>query len=809
MKPEKDLADFLESLDASAATFFPVRHHSPACAWHLREMIRREKFDAILIEGAEDMTRLIPFMLDEKTRAPFAVYTNYIFENRQDKTALPDRFAAYYPFCDYSPELVALREGALVGARLKFIDLTFPEQISHEAGFDRDEKPRSLLDESYLRHSEYLSALAKKCGARDTDELWDTLFESNFWRISSTEFVRRVAAYCYLARYDYSPETLEADATLAREQAMAAAVVEEINNHSKKILVVTGGFHTAALPALIRQNPPRPPRLKPDEKTAQTVMLRYSFDQLDSLNGYSAGMPSPHFYQQFWENLQKFPTHEAAAKQTATEILIEIGRMTRQKDLPNQLSTADEIAALAQAVKLAEFRGHAGFPTREDLLDGVRSCFVKGAMDAEGAILLQIVLQTLAGSAIGEIPENVGVPPIVEDFRRRSRELRLNIEDSTPKKLSLDIYRQETHRRTSRFLHGLNLLGVYFATATASPDFARGQRLELRHEQWEYRWTPLTESRLVECSLYGATIEDAVLARLAEKIANLETEGKANSASQAVNILILACQVGLQNHIGTKLLALIEEKIARDASFASLTAAISELRLLWNAREPLGAQDLAAIPELLQAAYARACFVLPEIINTPENEIGNVVEALGALRELLVGENLAVFDAEIFYSALETVVKSNVSPPSIAGASFGLLLGGGKISIEFLLLQTEANLLGVDRKSIGFLSGLLRTAREIAWTQTAFLELLDRHLQAWTEEDFLRILPEMRLAFSFLTPRETDRVARGVAEIYGEKSIGNTFHGEASERDLLFGLEVNKLLVEALEKDGLANWIKA
>ena len=45
------------------------------------------------------------------------------------------------------------------------------------------------------------------------------------------------------------------------------------------------------------------------------------------------------------------------------------------------LSTADEIAALQQARLLAALRGHPG-PTREDLLDGVRSCFVKGAMDA-------------------------------------------------------------------------------------------------------------------------------------------------------------------------------------------------------------------------------------------------------------------------------------------------------------------------------------------------------------------------------------------------------------------------------------------
>ena len=58
-----------------------------------------------------------------------------------------------------------------------------------------------------------------------------------------------------------------------------------------------------------------------------------------------------------------------------------------------------------------------------------------------------------------------------------------------------------------------------------------------------------------------------------------------------------------------------------------------------------------------------------------------------------------------------------------------------------------------------------------------------------------------------LTPRETDRVALKVADIYGEKSIGRTFLGDLSQEDLLFGLEINKLTVEALKHDGLGDWL--
>jgi hypothetical protein len=121
--------------------YFPIRHHSPACAWHLERLLRERKPRAILIEGPASFTPLIPLILHSKTKAPFAVYTSFVHE---DSTGLdeatakhaalfgPPRHAAYYPFCDYSPELVALRVGHELGAALRFIDLDYPEQVRAE-----------------------------------------------------------------------------------------------------------------------------------------------------------------------------------------------------------------------------------------------------------------------------------------------------------------------------------------------------------------------------------------------------------------------------------------------------------------------------------------------------------------------------------------------------------------------------------------------------------------------------------------------------------------------------------------------------
>ena len=103
----------------------PVRHHSPACARHVRRLILDVRPEAVLIEGPRDATSLIPLILHPATRLPVAIFATFV-EGTRDR---PARHGAYYPLCEYSPELAALRAAAETGARARFIDLTFPEKV--------------------------------------------------------------------------------------------------------------------------------------------------------------------------------------------------------------------------------------------------------------------------------------------------------------------------------------------------------------------------------------------------------------------------------------------------------------------------------------------------------------------------------------------------------------------------------------------------------------------------------------------------------------------------------------------------------
>ena len=71
------MEQILRRKEMAEIILLPVRHHSPACAWHIVRMIEKLKPDAVLIEGPENAGSLIPTMIHEETKAPFAVYYSY------------------------------------------------------------------------------------------------------------------------------------------------------------------------------------------------------------------------------------------------------------------------------------------------------------------------------------------------------------------------------------------------------------------------------------------------------------------------------------------------------------------------------------------------------------------------------------------------------------------------------------------------------------------------------------------------------------------------------------------------------------
>ena len=73
------------------------------------------------------------------------------------------------------------------------------------------------------------------------------------------------------------------------------------------------------------------------------------------------------------------------------------------------------------------------------------------------------------------------------------------------------------------------------------------------------------------------------------------------------------------------------------------------------------------------------------------------------------------------------------------------------------------------------------------------VKITDNLIKGFDMIDFMDILPELRLAFSYFSPSETDRIAKTAAELYGSNS-----------EKLLKDLPINKEIYSAgseLEKE--------
>ena len=100
----------LRSKEMAEIVLLPVRHHSPACAFHVERMIEAVRPEVILVEGPDNADALIPVMVHEETKAPFAIYYSYHDQSGRISEEKA-HYKCYYPFLDYSPELAAFRAG--------------------------------------------------------------------------------------------------------------------------------------------------------------------------------------------------------------------------------------------------------------------------------------------------------------------------------------------------------------------------------------------------------------------------------------------------------------------------------------------------------------------------------------------------------------------------------------------------------------------------------------------------------------------------------------------------------------------------
>ena len=279
-------------------------------------------------------------------------------------------------------------------------------------------------------------------------------------------------------------------------------------------------------------------------------------------------------------------------------------------------------------------------------------------------------------------------------------------------------------------------------------------------------------------------------------------------AAAATGLLAQACVLGLHDRAG-EALGLVGDALGVDVAFDGVARATAQLALLHESREPIEATRLTGLPDLLRRAYSRALYLGRELTGA-QCEPGAAVGALVALRELLVAEAGQDLDADLFWQVVEHLASSH-DAALVRGGAVGLTYSAGRTDADGLARAVAGHLAGTSSAAdaVGFLRGLLQTAREAAWQERELLAALDRRLSSWEDDTFVAHLPELRLAFAGMTPTETDRIARAVAGLHGAGGLGPLLLRDVDEAQVQRHLATSAAVVALLERDGLGPWVDA
>jgi hypothetical protein len=631
-----------------------------------------------------------------------------------------------------------------------------------------------------------VQSLCERLQVEDFDDLWDKLIESQP-QLSLTDYLQRVHSLCFHIRL-WEEEVSVADRL--REAFMAEQIERMRRETEGRLLVVTGGFHSSALAAHLEgfacpgTDTPESPAIVPEQQIEGSgiALTTYSYERLDNLTGYNAGMPSPGFYEHAWR--QRTCGSDFSHVPLLTRLVHEL-RERRQT-----LSTADLIAVETSAHALAALRGRSHV-WRRDLIDAVTSSLIKDELEYGcESPFVDAVHAVLRGRRRGRLAEGTRMPPLVTDIRRQLAEADLEMTHGL-RELELNLL-EPADRTKGRLLHRMRILGIVGYQRTGGTDFLAREDLHRLWESWRVRWSPEFESTCIEAARYGTSLADAASARLLE-----EARGHDRDAATAARLLVQSAQAGIDTMSSTfldQLQALIHE----EAQFTNSAEALGHILFLYCFDEAFGTAHLPRVGSILSEAFSRSLWLL-ELLGKTADDDGGMVRGMQAMLETFrrAAEPLDLNPDE-FIAVLMRVERDDHKPPHVRGAAAGILWTLGQADnkqiLGDLLMFADSNALG------DFLTGLFALAREVAQRDPQLVRTIDRLLLEFGADDFQAALPSLRLAFTYFTPREKHYMLTTLFESLGLKEVNPLTALTVDDRTAADALAVEERIFEALRK---------
>ncbi|MFG2822247.1 DUF5682 family protein [Kitasatospora sp. NPDC048365] len=771
------VADPRDAVEALAASTRPhligVRHHSPALAAVLPELLDAADPQVVCVELPADFQHWLPHLADPGTVAPVAL-----------AGADRDGRLGFYPFADFSPELAAIRWAREHGVEVLCCDLPLGDKGWHAGSDPTDHRAGPT----------YADGLQSAGTGRDGDDLWDRSVEVRAPG-STPDAVRRAAlAVGWALRQDAAARGGVPAGDLAREARMREVIAHAATG-GRRVTAVIGSFHAPALavpparpdtssagteagtgssPATVADTasadlatadggPQAEPGAVPvglldvpaGEDGPVTSLVPYTFDLLDARSGYPAGIRDPR-WQQAVLTAQGDPgrVYEAAAR-AITDVCREL------RGAGHPAGTGEAAETLRLAGDLARLRGLPA-PGRGELLEAVTSVLGQGEPLGRGRALARALETVLVGADRGRLAPGTprsGLGPSVE---AELAELRLPCpDDPDSRELRLDPLRSALDGRREVLLQRLTVCGVGYGTPIDVSGTGDGSALTTR---WRMAWTPSATARLDLAGVRGVTAELAAAGTLRETARRQAADGGPTCA-QALDGLRAAARCDLP--------ALVAERLDEAGQLLPASATLPELL---DALELLEALRRAHLPGTTERSRERAGELAAVLLDA----------AVRALPGLAGSEEASDAAALV---ALATRAGDHRLGLRMDDALDGLartgspLIQGAALASRVLLDLDTADRLGT--RAAGWVdaaadaAGRLRLARLLTGLLTAGGPLLQYapdalgpllgRIDALPDGGFLERLPALRAGFDALSPAGRGRLLDTVAERLGER----------------------------------------
>ncbi|GAA3491449.1 vWA domain-containing protein [Streptomyces cremeus] len=585
-----------------------VRHHAPSLAAALPALLDAAAPDVLLVELPAEFQPWLGWLAHEETRAPVALAA----VPADGRGPADERGPAFYPFADFSPELVALRWAARNGVPAVACDLPLADRAWARGGPEGPAPAAGPGEGAGLS-----AALRSRLTGRDGDDLWDRLVEAQAPG-STPEAIRRAALLTgWALRHEAEAHGGVPGTDLAREACMRGHLAKALADGQRPAAVV-GAFHTPALlPAAEgvfvpyatdapgAPDPSHGPGPDGGPSAACTVSLvPYAYPLLDSRSGYPAGIRDPEWQHTVLDAAgDPAALHEALIRTT-----VRLCAALREQGHPYGPADAREVVRVAG--DLARLRALPA-PGRGELLEAVQTVLGRGETYGTGRAVARALEQVLVGGRTGRpapAAPRGGLGPAVEaETAALSLPGPADAYERTPRDLRLDPARSALDRRRELLLRRLTVCGIPYAQEQTVTGAAGTEGLTTR---WQVRWTPATAAMLTAAGARGVTPAQAAEGLLRQRHAAERAEG-GPTAAQVVRGLTEAAQCGLP--------ALADARLAELADVLPASATLPELLAGLDLLDRIDAGHLPGLapPEGHRASPGRPAPAVPSGSGVP------------------------------------------------------------------------------------------------------------------------------------------------------------------------------------------------